>query len=111
MAKYPCRLRKMRKSAHLSQHELARLLGLRSQSLLSEIETGLKRPSVVIALASAVVFDTTIAELFPGLANHAERTALAAALELHKGSLDEDTDATAFVAALISRLNKTSDEP
>ena len=105
MAKFPCRLRKMRKSARLSQHELAHLLGLRSQSQLSDIEAGVKRPSLEIALASARVFETSVEDIFPALAARAARTAHAAAQKLHaEGGLDRRPGAAAFLAALIAQL-------
>ena len=107
MAKYPCRLRKMRKASRLSQRELARLLGLRSQGQLSDIEAGVKRPSLEIALASARVFGTSVEDIFPALAIRAERTTHAAALKLHAES-DLDQAAAAFLAALIAQL-KDSD--
>ena len=56
MAIHHSLLRKYRKSAHLSQRELARLIGLRSQGCMSEIEAGLKRPGLDAELASEVVF-------------------------------------------------------
>jgi transcriptional regulator with XRE-family HTH domain len=107
MAKYPCRVRKFRKSARLSQRELARLLGLRSQGVLSQIEAGVKRPSLMLAFASAVVLGATIPELYPALFARAERRALVGARELHQAIAKgrKRSDAKAYVAALITRLD------
>ena len=100
------RLRKWRKSAHLSQRELAYLIGLTSQSLASELETGVKRPGLEAALASATVFDVSVAEIFPGMSMQVDRKVLARALELRRrieGNAKRAA-AAAYLAALISRL-------
>ncbi len=62
---YPCRLRAYRKSYGLSQRELAVLLGLRSQGLIAEYETGRKRPGIEALVACALIFDQPVAALFP----------------------------------------------
>lgn len=67
MAHVPCRVRKYRKSAHLSQRELAELIGLRSQGVISDIESGGRSTSLRAAIALALVFDVTLVELFPSL--------------------------------------------
>jgi transcriptional regulator with XRE-family HTH domain len=100
-------LRKYRKSAHLSQRELARLIGLRSQGVLSEIEAGLKRPGLDAEVASEIVFGSPLRELYPDLYAKAERDVLVNARQLH-GELAPKparSHATAYLAALISRLS------
>jgi transcriptional regulator with XRE-family HTH domain len=107
MAKHHCRLRKLRKTAGLSQRELACLIGLRSQSLLSEIEAGLKRPSLTVALASALVLDVPVGEVFPGLLATAKQNALERARKLH-GHIGQASRAQvrSYVAAIINRLGE-----
>lgn len=103
MTKYPCRIRQLRKSAHLSQRELAYLVGLKSQGVLSQIEAGRKRPGLAIAAACAIVFDRPIAEIFPSLHVQFERLALASAREFAQS--EEVGPATqAFLTALLARL-------
>jgi transcriptional regulator with XRE-family HTH domain len=63
----PSYLRTYRKRAGLSQAELARLLGYRKEGQLSRLEQAKVLPSLVVALACQYIFQTPIAELFPGL--------------------------------------------
>lgn len=110
MAIQPCRLRKFRKSAHVSQRELAFLVGLHSQGVMSEIEGGMKRPGVGVAIACEVAFGVSIAELFPALDAEVLRDVLANARTLHAELEPNQRRAatTAFLAALISRLGGTN---
>ena len=57
-----------RKKAALGQKVVARLLGHRSTSLVSEYETGRLLPSLRTALKLAFIYNTPIAELYPALA-------------------------------------------
>src|SRR3984885_6355141 len=105
--KHPCRLRKLRKTAGLSQRELAYLIGLTSQSLLSEIEAGLKRPSLSVALASALVLDVSVGEVFPGLLATAQQNALERARRLHgQNRAASRAQVRSYVVAIISRLGE-----
>jgi transcriptional regulator with XRE-family HTH domain len=106
MAIYPCRIRKYRKAAHLSQRELASLIGLASQGVMSEIESGLKRPGLRIALACSAALDASLPDLFPRLSKQVEHDLLAHAREL-TADLERARNrhvARGTVAALISRL-------
>lgn len=100
MTKTFCRLKKLRKAAHLSQRELARLVGLKSQGVISEIEAGLRRPGLIVALSSAVVFDRPVAEVFPALARHSLKVTLVGAAELES----EGGIAAEFAKTLVVRL-------
>jgi DNA-binding XRE family transcriptional regulator len=106
MAKQHCRVRRYRKSAQLSQRELARLIGLRSQGVVSEIEAGLKRPSLLVALASSLIFDAPLFDLYPAYQMKARRLAMRGALELHgKIAADgERSELLAYLTAAIDRL-------
>jgi DNA-binding XRE family transcriptional regulator len=57
-----------RKKAALGQKVVARLLGHRSTSPVSEYETGRLLPSLRTALKLAFIYNTPIAELYPALA-------------------------------------------
>jgi transcriptional regulator with XRE-family HTH domain len=107
MATYHCRLRKYRKSAHVSQRELALLAGLQSQGAVSDIEAGRKRPNIETAFACATAFGVSVAELFPGLEGQARTVVLARARRLHTqlAGKPRRPTATAQIAALISRLS------
>ena len=106
MAIHHSLLRKYRKSALLSQRELAFLVGLRSQGTLSEIEAGLKRPGLDAEVACELLFSSPFRELYPDLYAKAERELLSHASELHAKLIAKPRRAhtAAYLAALISRL-------
>lgn len=56
-----------RHSVGLGQKNVARLLGHKSTSTISEYETGRLLPSLPTALRLAVVYDRPITELYPDL--------------------------------------------
>jgi transcriptional regulator with XRE-family HTH domain len=64
---HPCRLRPYRKAAALSQRDLGLLLGLSSQSSVSEYEAATTRPSLATLIASEILFGVSAQDLFPGL--------------------------------------------
>jgi transcriptional regulator with XRE-family HTH domain len=76
------RLRAYRKSTGLSQQELAVLLGLRSQGLISQFESGAKRPGVEALIACARMFDAPLKDIFPELHRGVERDLIARAKRL-----------------------------
>jgi DNA-binding XRE family transcriptional regulator len=56
-----------RKHAGLRQKSVARLLGHKSTSVISEYETGKLLPSLATALKLAVVYNRPVADLYPSL--------------------------------------------
>jgi len=56
-----------RRSVGLGQKNVARLLGHKSTSTISEYETGRLLPSLPTALRLAVVYDRPITDLYPDL--------------------------------------------
>ncbi len=56
-----------RKRVGLGQKSVARLLGHTSRSVISEYEKGKLLPSLPTALRLSVVYDRSIAELYPDL--------------------------------------------
>ena len=102
------RLRKLRKSANLTQREVARLVGYSSQRAYSDMELGLKRPALGTALACSVLFKVPLHDLFPTLTEFVERDVLARAQKL----LDElaaergREDTASFVAEIVKRLGQ-----
>jgi DNA-binding XRE family transcriptional regulator len=59
-------LRIARKKRRLSQKHVARLLGHQSPAALSKYESG-RPPPLVVAIKLAVVYQSSVEELFPGL--------------------------------------------
>jgi len=106
MAIYPCRIRKYRKAVHISQRELAFLVGLASQGVMSEIESGVKRPGTKTAVACTIALGASFRELFPELWERVEGDVLARARDLSADLEDARNRQAArvSVAALISRL-------
>ena len=105
-----CRLRKFRKSAHLTQREVATLVGYASQRAYSDMELGLKRPALSTALACCVLFKASLHELFPGLAEFVERDVLARARKLQvqlEATLNRES-AASHIADIIKRLGEIS---
>lgn len=102
------RLRKFRKTVHLTQREVATLVGYASQRAYSDMELGLKRPGLGTALACCVLFKASPAELFPDLAEYVERALLARARKLQQllGSDGDREIATAHIAKLIEDLDE-----
>ena len=101
------RLRKFRKTAHLTQREVATLVGYASQRAYSDMELGLKRPGLGTALACSVLFKASLAELFPDLTDYVERTLLARARKLqYELTADGRREmATPHIAQLIADLD------
>jgi DNA-binding XRE family transcriptional regulator len=56
-----------RQQAGLRQKSVARLLGHRSTSIISEYETGKLLPSLPTALKLAAIYDCNIRDLYPDL--------------------------------------------
>ena len=110
MPTYPCRIRKYRKAARLSQGELSLLAGIRSQGVMSEIEAGLKRPGLALAMAYELVLDAPSADLFPRLRAQTQRRVLGNAKRLHAriAASGRRRDTAAHLAALINRLSNDS---
>jgi len=111
MATLICRVRKYRKTNSLSQSELAFLLGLSSQGVLSELEGGRRHPGVRFAIGCAILFDVPFHEIFPHLHDDAAAEILEKAKELHEKLSNRRTRAatTAYLAAFISRVGGDSD--
>jgi transcriptional regulator with XRE-family HTH domain len=101
-----CRLRKFRKSVHLTQREVAMLVGYASQRAYSDLELGLKRPALGTALGCCVLFNASLHDLFPGLAEFVERDVLARARKLGvELARHSDREAAAsHIADLIGRI-------
>jgi transcriptional regulator with XRE-family HTH domain len=104
------RLRKFRKSASLTQREIARLVGLVTQAGYSHVESGLRQPMLGVALSCCVLFDASLHDLFPVLAESTEREILARVQTL-LDELTEDGDreaASAFLIEVVRRLAENS---
>lgn len=106
MALPRCRLRAYRKSAGLSQGELATLLGLQSQGLLSELERNKKRPGIEVLIGCERIFDVPFDRIFPGIARGVQTDiALRSEDLLSKRHRRSDHRKRKALAALITRLN------
>lgn len=61
------------------------MLGCKSGTVISRLEKGERRPSLKIALACYVIFDTPPHELFPGVFSRIENCILKRAWDLYDG--------------------------
>lgn len=105
-----CRLRKFRKSAHLTQREVAMLVGYASQRAYSDVELGVKRPALGTALGCCILFNASLHDLFPDLADFVERDVLARArkLDAELRQAPNREAAASHVADVLTRLGGSS---
>jgi DNA-binding XRE family transcriptional regulator len=76
-------LRAQRRRWGLTQGELAYLLGYRYPSAIWRIERDGREPTLSIAFACHILFDTPVAQLFPGLVTDIEGAILRRAYKLY----------------------------
>jgi DNA-binding XRE family transcriptional regulator len=81
--KFKTYLRAQRRRWGLTQREVAYLLGYRYPSAIWRIEREGREPTLSIAFACHILFDTPITDLFPGLAAEIEDAILRRAYKLY----------------------------
>lgn len=81
------------------------LVGYASQRAYSDVELGLKRPALGTALGCCILFNASLHDLFPDLAEFVERDVLARARKLSEELADNANREVAalYLASLISR--------
>jgi DNA-binding XRE family transcriptional regulator len=84
MHKLPCYLGTFRRNWALTQAELGKLIGLKSQAHISSIEHGRYNPSRSVVLACEVVFGVRPRDMFPKLYEAVEDAAMARMATLYK---------------------------
>src|SRR5262249_42291504 len=88
-------LRAHRKGAGLSQSEVGYLLGWQSGAKVSKFERFVWQPSLPVACAYQVMFNTPVSELFDGIFQEAQRRTVQRArimlLSLDRAKLDRVT--------------------
>lgn len=105
-----CRLRKFRKSAHLTQREVATLVGYASQRAYSDVELGHKRPALATALGCSILFNASLRDLFPGLAEFVEGDVLERAqrLSVHLAERANREATASHISDVVSRIGRHS---
>lgn len=58
-----CKIKKLRLEREMTQSDLARLIGISRQSIIS-LESGKYNPSLPLALQLAKIFDTAVEDIF-----------------------------------------------
>ena len=58
------KLRELRLKRGLTQYQLARILGLKHNTVISKYETGRKRPSLITAQRIALALGATVEDIF-----------------------------------------------
>jgi transcriptional regulator with XRE-family HTH domain len=103
-------LRPVRRRSGFTQVELAFLLGFRTGKNISRIEALKQTPTLSVALASAIIFNTAAGKLFPGAIFDAEQLILARARELYDQLQGNPSKATRikldFLEALLARMEQ-----
>jgi transcriptional regulator with XRE-family HTH domain len=94
-------LRTYRRRWGLSQTELAFLLGFRSGSVVSRLESEKTTVSLGVAFGCFILFGTQPAELFPGLCGGVERIVMARVRELYESVQGNPSRATKFKIELL----------
>jgi hypothetical protein len=111
-SKLPSYVRSHRRRWHLSQRELAFLLGLSSQAVISQHESLARLPQTKALIKYEVLFGERVGELFPGTRREAEAEIAAQAriiLEHLAGRHDKVTTRKREVlTSLLQRLDASS---
>jgi DNA-binding XRE family transcriptional regulator len=81
--KLDCYLRSYRRRWGLTQDELAALLGCKNGAVISRLERDGRQPSLEVAYAFEVIFDTASIELFPGLHAKVKKNVIARVRDLY----------------------------
>jgi len=103
----PNGLRRERRSWGLSQVELARLCGRRSNGCISRIEHDGRKPGLNLLIALSILFDMPLERMFQALYDQIEERTLRQACMLHK-RLEKDKSAIAarkreFLEGILAR--------
>ncbi|KYK46060.1 hypothetical protein A1D31_33725 [Bradyrhizobium liaoningense] len=105
-------LRTFRRRWGLTQTELAFLIGIKSSTLVSRFEELKRTPNLSAAFACKIIFDATLAELFPGLFDDVQEAVYLRATELYEelqGSTSKATRAKLdFLEAVLSRSERST---
>jgi transcriptional regulator with XRE-family HTH domain len=83
-----------RRISGLTQTEFTYLLGRKSGSVVSRLETGQRDPSLAIAFACEIIFGAPPAELFPGLFSRTEEIVLTRTYDLYERPQGNPSKAT-----------------
>ncbi len=86
------------------------LVGYASQRAYSDVELGLKRPALGTALGCCILFNASLHDLFPGLAEFVGRDVLARARKLtaELGATLNRAASTSHMADVVSRIDGSS---
>lgn len=77
-------LRMQRRKWHLTQEELAFLLGYLNQSIIGRLEREERTVTLVAAYACAMIFGVEVRELYPALLESVEQRVLGRLIELRE---------------------------
>lgn len=98
-------LRRLRKSAGLTQKELAYLTGLDSATSVSRIERSLCTPNLLALLALQYIFQRSPEQLLPELVREVERMVVIRANTLHR-SVKKSTSARDHKHKVLSAISQ-----
>jgi transcriptional regulator with XRE-family HTH domain len=87
-------LRTFRRRFGFTQKELAFLIGINSRTVVSRIESSIRRPSLEAFLVSVFLFGASPVELFPALVSELHQAACERANELYEELQGEPSKTT-----------------
>lgn len=106
--KFRSYLRPVRRRWGFTQQELAFLIGHRTGKSISRIESLQQNPTMEVALACAIIFNTAPVRLFPGLVTDIRQAIIARANDLYQELQGDPSRGTKlkldFIESLLARL-------
>jgi DNA-binding XRE family transcriptional regulator len=107
-------LRTFRRRWGLTQTELAFLIGVKSNTLVSRFEELKRTPNLTVAFACEIIFGASPVELFPGLFDDAQDAVYLRANELYEELQGSSSKATRikldFLEDVLSRSERRPDK-
>jgi transcriptional regulator with XRE-family HTH domain len=107
-------LRTFRRRWGLTQTELAFLIGIKSNTLVSRFEELKRTPSLSASFACEIIFDASPIELFPGLFDDVQEAVYLRANELYEELQGSSSKATRtkldFLESVLSRFELRTDK-
>lgn len=106
-------LRTHRRLWGFTQRELASLIGVKSGTLVSRVESSRRTPSLSAAFACSVIFGAAPVELFPGINERIQLSIVERATALYEELQGNPSKATRikldFLESLLARLQKLAE--
>ena len=100
----PHRVRAARRGIGLTQKQMARLTGYRSDIQVSRVERGIRPPSVRFLLSSTILFGRSVEDLFKSLYDQIEEHVVREAYLIHERLSGDDSETAVKYRALLTDI-------